>query len=195
LKPEIKVASLVVPDDLVDETGRNDNFYGLGIVVHAQPKPAFSKGLRNILLKSYDAGFGFNGLVEAATYVCIPGDRFGTKAEGKKRAQYADIVGMTICPEASMAMQLGLHYAVIAIPVDDDLDANHEGKTLEVMSRLSESSKLPAYMAKVLEATLDFAKNPPLLPQLKGNIIPGDTRLIKNENLRDFARELIDRYC
>ncbi|MEK6874297.1 MAG: MTAP family purine nucleoside phosphorylase [Nanoarchaeota archaeon] len=202
----INVASLVVPDDYIDETNRNDNLFEEGLVVHANPIPPFSQGLRKILITSanvwekqgkYMSCYStfFDGVHTQGTYVAIPGDRFGTKAEGLRRAQYASVVGMTICPEASMALQAGLHYAVAAIPVDANLDANHESQTLAVMKELSSPEKLPAYISRVVEQTKEFAKTAGPISQLKGNIIPGNLCNIKNDCLHQIAKKLISIYC
>ncbi len=196
LKECIPLESLVVPDDFVDETGRDDNLFGFGIVVHVNPRPAFSPDLRYILIEEAKKGEYFAEVVGHGTYVCISGDRFGTTAEGKRRAQYADIVGMTACPESALAIQAGLHYAVAAFPVDMDSDANHEGQTLAVMGRLSQPDKVPAYLERVIEQAKVFAQDSPLLPQLRGNIIPiTNPRQIRNEYLRAIAQELMQKYC
>ncbi len=193
LRPKIHVESLVVPDDYIDETGRDDNLFGEEVVVHANPIPAFSEGLRTILLSCVGGGM-FNEVHNKGTYVVISGDRFGTRAEGKRRAEYADIVGMTICPEASMALQLGMHYACAAFPVDTNLDANHVGGTQAVMQRLSHPSKVPLYITKVIDATQAYAKTAGNLPQLNGNVIPGDTKRIKNKILQSAAENLLRHY-
>ena len=195
LRPDsIGIGSLVIPDDYIDESGRDDNIFEKGIVIHANPRPAFSPSLREILLGcAKEMKDQFPEIHEEAVYVTIPGDRFGTAAEGKKRALYAHVVGMTGCPEAAMAVQLNLHYALVAFPVDVDSDANHEGQTLEVMRRLSSSEKVPAYVDRVIKRVLKL--EPTLLPQLKGNIIPGDLNLIENVVLRQAASELIEMYC
>ena len=192
----IGVESLVVPDDFIDESGRNDNLYGEGLVVHTSPIPPFSEQLRVILLSQAGSpGECFSKIHDKGVYVVIPGDRFGTKAEGKRRGQYADIVGMTIAPEAAIALQLGLHYAVAAFPVDTNIDANHEGGTEEVMRRLSAPERVPAYMERVVDEAKKFAPSAPLLPQLQGNIIPGDVSSLENRFLRKFGQELMDTYC
>ncbi len=196
LRPYIKVGSLVVPGSYVDESGRNDNLFGVGIVIHANPRPAFSEGLRKILLEEGTNRAYFTAVCRGdEAYVTIPGDRFGTEAEGKKRAEYADIVGMTACPEASMAMQLNMHYAIAAFVVDNDADASHEHGTLEVMKRLSEPNRVPAYIVAVIERAKEFAETAGPLPNLRGNIIPGDTLRIRNPNLGEIADELVQTYC
>lgn len=192
LRPEtIGIESLVLPDDYVDETGRDDNLFGIEMIVHANPRPAFSEELQRICYREA-SHFKLKAHL-GGTYVAIPGDRFGTTAEGRKRANYADIVGMTVCPEASLALQLGLYYVALAFVVDLDTDANHQSKTLETMKKLS--VVVPDYLNRVIKAAELFASNPPLLPQLKGNIIADDINRIENPVLRGIAKELISNYC
>lgn len=191
LKPTIKVKDLVIPHDYVDDSRRNDNIWGQGIVVHANPIPPFSEELRRIVRREGEGLFPY--VHNEAVYVTIPGDRFGTVTEGKIRSQYADVVGMTLSPEAAMALSLGMHYACVAFPVDENLDANHEGGTLKVMGELSEV--VPTYVSRLVEKAVPFAKQVGPLEQLVGNIIPGKLDTLKNKYLRDIAQELIHTYC
>lgn len=200
LQENIPVKSLVVPHDYIDESWRNPNLFGVGIVNHGSPRPAFSKEVREALLKcgadylrSVSDEPGHFVCLHEGVYVTIPGDPFGTDAEGKKRSAYADIVGETGCPEASMAMQAGLHYAVAAFPVDMDRDANHEGGTLKIMGEMSRF--VPSYISDVVNELREFAQDPPIVKNLVGNIIPGDTNRIRNHHLKDIADKLIETYC
>lgn len=185
----LELPSLVVPDDVIDESLRNDNLYGVGVVMHVNPRPPFSTPLREIILTEARTLNTTGRVDERATYVCIPGDRFGTTAEGKKRGMYADIVGMTVCPEVFMALQLGLHYAVMCFPVDKDTDARHD-KTLDWMKRYSEPEQVPQLLMNVIPKAQEFADTAPQLEQLKENVIFGDLNRIQNEALRESAREL-----
>lgn len=196
----IKLEDLVVPHDFVDESGRNDNIWGIGLVIHFNPRPAFSEELRKILIDCAKEGIYFNNIHEEGVYVTIPGDRFSTSAEGMKRSTYADIIGMTANPEAQFAMQLGMEYAVAAFPVDYDSDANHEHGTLEVMKKLSEPHRVPAYLAEVIKRTKEYVaewyiKGTKSIDQLYGGLIPQNLSLIQNPHLRKIAEELIKTYC
>ncbi len=193
LKEHIRVKDLVVPDDFWDDSRRDDNLFGVGLVVHANPNPAFSEGLRRIL---FSESFGlFPSVHQTAVYVTIPGDRFGTRAEGRMRSQYADIVGMTLSPEASMAMQLGMHYACAAFPVDRNTDANHEGETVRIMHEMGPA--VQRYVHALLPPAKEFARDPPKLAQLLGNIIPGKMERVPGycPALGRIAEELVQKYC
>ena len=196
----IKLEELVVPHDYIDETGRNDNIWGVGLVIHFNPRPAFSEGLRKILIDCAKEGNYFNNVHEHGIYVTIPGDRFSSSAEGMKRSTYADIIGMTANPEAQFAMQLGMEYAVAAFPVDYDTDANHEHGTLEIMRLLSEPHRVPAYLSNVIQRTKDYVaewykQGIKSIDQLNGGLIPCNLGLIQNPHLRKIAKELVRTYC
>ncbi len=196
LNEDIHVEDLVIPDDYIDESNRYDNVFGKGIIVHANPIPAFSISLRDVLEgAAYEHAKAFNHIHMTGTYICIPGDRFGTGAEGFKRAEYAHIVGMTLCPKAAIAIQLNMHYACAAFVVDNNYDANHSSGTLEVMHRLSQPESVPAFMETAIEKAKIFAEDPGPVYQLKGNVIPGNTNRIINPHLRKIAKELIKQYC
>ena len=201
LQEKINTRHVVIPDDYVDEKGMSDNIWGEGLVVHTAPGPAFDHRLRRMLMLS-GLDYQIDGTMvfhDEGTYVTIPGDRFGTAAEGRKRSQYADIVGMNCSPEAAMAMQMGLHYALAAFVVDSDHDANHEGATLEVMKWFSDPKRVPRYISMVINNAKRYAQELKLLPQLEGNIIfngdMDDLNRIENPNLRRVAEEIVETYC
>lgn len=194
LNSRIGVEDLVVSDDVKDETNRNYNLFGNGFVTHFNQRPPFSEGLREILLSEADVT-AFSAVHDGGTCVIIPGDGFGSKAEGKARSKYASIVGMTMCPETQMALQLNIHYAVACFVVDVDSDANHEGATLEVMRLLSQPHRVPEYISRVIQEAQIFANHAGPIPQLKGGIISVNPDAIKNQYLREIAKGLVEIYC
>lgn len=196
---KIHVKDLVVPDTYDNQSGRDENLFGIGFVMHSAGVPAFSEGLRELLIAAGKDLVGegenrFHCLHETGTYVCIPGDGFGPKAEGYRRAQQgADIVGMTLCPEARMAVQLDLPYACAALPVDLDLDANHERSTMRVMGELG--PVVQEYIRRLVPPAIAFAQQEHRLSQLGGGIIAQRFDRIPNPHLRQIAQELRAKYC
>jgi 5'-methylthioadenosine phosphorylase len=58
---------------------------------------------------------------EKGTVVTIEGPRFSTKAESKMFRQWgADIINMSIAPEAALANEAGVPYAAVAMSTDYD---------------------------------------------------------------------------
>ena len=57
----------------------------------------------------------------AGTYVCMEGPQFSTRAESHLHRQWgADLVGMTCMPEAKLAREAEICYALVALPTDYD---------------------------------------------------------------------------
>jgi len=114
---------LVLPDDLLDFTrNRPSTFYegkGIGFI---RQFPVFCETLRSALLRAakrrnegrgQERGVG--KLHFGGTYACTEGPRLETPAEIRYLARSgADLVGMTLCPEAFLARELEICYAPVA---------------------------------------------------------------------------------
>ncbi|MEA3309433.1 MAG: S-methyl-5'-thioinosine phosphorylase [Chloroflexota bacterium] len=116
----IPPGALVVLDQFIDFTqGRAGTFFDGGDsgLVHTEMTNPYCPALRAQLL-ALAAEHGLE-LVSQGTYVCTDGPRFETAAEVRMYAQLGgDVVGMTGVPEASLARELGLHYAAVALSIN-----------------------------------------------------------------------------
>jgi 5'-methylthioadenosine phosphorylase len=106
---------LVLPDDLLDFTrNRPSTFYegkGIGFI---RQSPVFCEPLRERLRSSAKRSEG-GKLHVGGTYACTEGPRLETPAEIRFLAGAgADLVGMTLCPEAFLARELEICYAPVA---------------------------------------------------------------------------------
>ena len=112
---KVRPGDLVLPDDLLDFTrNRPSTFYeGKGIGFLRQ-FPVFCETLREALRSAAmrrEAGRFYAG----GTYACTEGPRLETPAEIRFLARAgADLVGMTLCPEAFLARELEICYAPVA---------------------------------------------------------------------------------
>jgi len=79
----------------------------------------FSAFLRNLLIReARELGLPVH---PKGTVVTIEGPRFSTRAESQMfRKLGADIINMSIAPEAILAFEAGIPYAVIALSTDYD---------------------------------------------------------------------------
>jgi len=119
-KQEIKPGDLVIPDQLIDRTrSRANSFFGGGIVVHIPFAEPFCPVLSQILLEAAkETGASVH---PKGTYVVMEGPAFSTKAESRLyRSWGADIIGMTALPEAKLAREAEICYAIIAGVTDYD---------------------------------------------------------------------------
>ncbi|HLP71576.1 MAG TPA: S-methyl-5'-thioadenosine phosphorylase [Bacteroidales bacterium] len=123
LREEIRRGDLVVPDQFIDFTRRRpltffDEFEP-GKMKHTPMADPFDKHLREIIIRSA-VSEGIN-IHEQGTVITIEGPRFSTRAESKMfRAWGADLVNMSIAPEAILANEIGIPYAIIAMSTDYD---------------------------------------------------------------------------
>lgn len=118
LVKRFRPGDLALPDDLLDFTrNRPSTFYegtGLGFV---RQFPVFCETLRDALKASWSGLPRPRGirLHNAGVYACTEGPRLETPAEIRFLASAgADMVGMTLCPEAFLARELEICYAPVA---------------------------------------------------------------------------------
>lgn len=118
LAKRFRPGDLALPDDLLDFTrNRPSTFYegsGFGFL---RQFPVFCESLRDALRASWRTLKRLPGarLHNAGVYACTEGPRLETPAEVRFLARAgADMVGMTLCPEAFLARELEICYAPVA---------------------------------------------------------------------------------
>jgi len=109
---------LALPDQLIDYThGRLSTYGGAGAPVrHVEFGEPFSASLRGrIAAAAADCGFS----VRAGTYGVTQGPRLETAAEIERlKRDGCAMVGMTAMPEAALARELDIDYAICAVAVN-----------------------------------------------------------------------------
>jgi 5'-methylthioadenosine phosphorylase len=123
LREEIDRGHIVIPDQFIDFTRfRKNTFHETfdpGSPVHTAMADPFSAKLRELMIAAaIDLGLKFH---PTGTIVTIEGPRFSTRAESVMfRNLGADIINMSIAPEAALANEAGLSYAALALSTDYD---------------------------------------------------------------------------
>ncbi len=127
LREEIEPGHIVIPSQLFDRTRlRSQTFFDEpGLVVHVSVADPICPYLANVL---YEAVAATGKTVhKGGEFVIIEGPRFSTKSESRVFRQLGfDIIGMTAIPEAFLAREAGMSYAIIAHVTD--YDVWHESK-------------------------------------------------------------------
>ncbi len=119
-KEELKPGELLVPDQVIDRTrGRISTFFGDGVVVHVSFADPFCPELSRFLYQcAKEAGADVH---MGGTYIAMEGPAFSTRAESRLyKAWGADVVGMTVLPEAKLAREAEICYASICCITDYD---------------------------------------------------------------------------
>ncbi|MGH2639652.1 MAG: S-methyl-5'-thioadenosine phosphorylase [Rhabdochlamydiaceae bacterium] len=124
LQENLKPGDFVFPDQFIDRTKRRrDTFYDGAQVAHVSSADPLCPQIRKVLSDSA-ARIGANRH-DSGTYVCIEGPRFSTRAESKLFREWgADIIGMTLYPECTLAREAEICYACLAMVTDYDVWAD-----------------------------------------------------------------------
>jgi len=123
LREEIQRGDLVFPDQFIDFTRRREvSFYETfqpHSPLHTPMAEPFSKELRRLFITSAKELQLTHH--ETWTVVTIEGARFSTRAESNMfRMRWADIINMSIAPEAILANEVWIPYVTIAMSTDYD---------------------------------------------------------------------------
>src|SRR4030042_1736053 len=133
-KEELKPGHLLIPDQVIDRTrGRVSTFFSGGIVAHIQFADPFCPVLNDIVYKAAkEAGATVH---KGGTFIAMEGPAFSTRAESRLyKAWGADVLGMTVLPEAKLAREAEICYASIAcIPAYDSWHEANEAVSVEAI--------------------------------------------------------------
>lgn len=152
MKEHISPGEMVVPDQLFDRTKdvRPSTFFGDGIVGHVSMADPFCDELRQVVMKSArDCGATVHA---GGTYVCMEGPQFSTRAESHfyRGAVDADIIGMTAIPEAKLAREAEMCYALLAMGTDYDCwhEEEEDVSVAAVLATLKANSEMGKSIVK-----------------------------------------------
>ncbi len=152
LKEEIPPLDFVLPDQVIDRTkGRPSTFFENGIVGHVTFGDPFCETMRaKILPVAEQQGIKMHG---KETLICMEGPAFSTRAESNLyRSWGAGVINMSTLPEAKLAREAEICYAVICMSTDYDCwHESEESVTVEmVMNNVSNNSANAKKLLKAL---------------------------------------------
>ena len=119
-KEELSPGTFVLVDDFVDRTLRRESsFFGNGCVAHVSFARPVGPALQDLVARAAE-GEGI-AIRRGGTAVCMEGPQFSTLAESLtyKGLGY-DVIHMTSMPEAKLAREAEITYAVVAMVTDYD---------------------------------------------------------------------------
>jgi 5'-methylthioadenosine phosphorylase len=120
LREHLRPRDLVIPDQIIDKTTKRDStFFDSSPAVHVEFAAPFCTVLRKHLLDC--AGAVRTTVHDGGTYVCMEGPAFSTRAESEMHRSWGgDLIGMTAMPEAKLAREAEMAYALVCLPSDYD---------------------------------------------------------------------------
>jgi 5'-methylthioadenosine phosphorylase len=152
---DYKPGHIALPDQFIDFTkSREYTFYDGGQVAHVSMADPFCPEIRDVAAKVIEKlNFPFQ---RKATYVCIEGPRFSTRSESKffRDIMKADIIGMTLVPEVTLAREAEICYLSVATVTDYDVWADVPVTSKEIIETLhknvEKTKKLVAELIPVI---------------------------------------------
>ncbi len=156
LQEKLAPGEFVAVDQLIDRTvGRERSFFAGGVVAHVPLADPICPRLSDLVVKSVKkAGAKVHA---AGTYVAIEGPQFSTRAESHLFRQWgADVIGMTAMPEARLAREAELPYALLGMVTDYDCwrDDKADVDVSDILSVMSANADMARESLRQLAAVL-----------------------------------------
>lgn len=136
LREDYAPGHIVVPDQIFDFTrGRARTFFSEGLVAHVSTADPLCADLSLQVTEALTSAGATTH--HGGTFITIEGPRFSTRAESNVFRQWGmSLIGMTASPEAFLAREAEMCYAVMAHVTDYDVwHTSEEPVTVEIVVR------------------------------------------------------------
>ena len=134
IAPSLGAGTIVLPEQIIDYTWGRPSTYFEGAeqpVTHIDFTHPYDEETRQMAIAA--ARDARVALVEGGTYAAMQGPRLETKAEiDRLERDGATMVGMTGMPEASLARELGMKYAALAVVVNPAAGRGASARTVSL---------------------------------------------------------------
>lgn len=144
LSEDLPPGRFVAVDQFIDNTrGRPSSFFDNGFVAHVSMADPVCARLSKHAAKAVEKAGG--SVTEGATYLAMEGPQFSTRAESKLYRHWgAEVIGMTGMPEAKLAREAELPYAMLAMVTDWDSwrDGEASVDVGEIVAQMQSNSQL-----------------------------------------------------
>lgn len=194
LREDFAPGDIVIPDQLFDFTrGRKRSFFENGLVAHISAADPFCADLSAHLYKA--AVQTGRPVHHGGAFITIEGPRFSTRVESHTfRAWGMSVIGMTTSPEAFLAREAEMCYAVMAHVTDYDCwHVSEEPVTVEmVIEILNRNTEIAQQAVKDLIRILPWERTCDCQNALASALIT-DPKVIPLET-RQRLELLVEKY-
>ncbi|USU08364.1 S-methyl-5'-thioadenosine phosphorylase [Sphingomonadaceae bacterium OTU29MARTA1] len=171
--------SFTIVDQFIDRTkGRPSSFFGTGLVAHVSMADPVCPRLSALV------GDAAGEVDRGGTYLAMEGPQFSTRAESLLYRQWGcHVIGMTAMPEAKLAREAELPYALVGMVTDYDCWREGEAAVdvAQVIAQLSANAAKARAMVVRLLRSLSAERMPSPIDSCL------DTAIITAKSARDPA--------
>lgn len=162
LREELEPGRFVIVDQFIDRTvARPSSFFTSGLVGHVSMAEPVCPRLSAFAAEAVAAAGG--KVAKGATYLAMEGPQFSSRAESLLYRQWgADVIGMTAMPEAKLAREAELPYALIGMVTDYDCWRESEAhvEVAEVIAQMHRNGDTARRTVSALVAALPSERTP-----------------------------------
>ncbi|WP_066587638.1 S-methyl-5'-thioadenosine phosphorylase [Sphingomonas pruni] len=162
LEEDLPPGHFVVVEQFIDRTvHRASSFFGTGMVAHVSMADPVCERLSGFAAAAVEAAGG--KVATGATYLAMEGPQFSTRAESLLYRDWgADVIGMTAMPEAKLAREAELPYALIGMVTDYDCWRESEApvEVAEVIAQMHKNGEVARRTVEAFVEALPSERTP-----------------------------------
>ncbi|MDB5692161.1 MAG: S-methyl-5-thioadenosine phosphorylase [Alphaproteobacteria bacterium] len=161
LREELPPGRFVIVDQFVDRTvGRAASFFGTGLVAHVSMADPVCPRLSRLAADAAESAGA--EVTRGGSYLAMEGPQFSSRAESELYRQWGcDVIGMTAMPEAKLAREAELPYALVGMVTDYDCwRAGEAVDVAEVLTQLQANAGTARHLVEALAQSLPPERAP-----------------------------------
>jgi 5'-methylthioadenosine phosphorylase len=161
LREELPPGRFVVVDQFVDRTvARAASFFGTGLVAHVSMADPVCPRLSRLAADAAETAGA--EVTRGGSYLAMEGPQFSSRAESELYRQWGcDVIGMTAMPEAKLAREAELPYALVGMVTDYDCwRAGEAVDVAEVLTQLQANAGTARGLVEALALALPQERVP-----------------------------------
>jgi 5'-methylthioadenosine phosphorylase len=162
LREELAPGRFVVVDQFIDRTfAREKSFFGPGLVAHVSMADPVCERMSALAAAAAEAAGA--QVAKGGTYLAMEGPQFSTRAESELYRMWGcDVIGMTAMPEAKLAREAELPYALVGMVTDYDCwrGAEEKVEVSDIIAQLNANAETARRLIVELARTLPATREP-----------------------------------
>jgi 5'-methylthioadenosine phosphorylase len=162
LREDLPPGHFMVVDQFIDRTfARDKSFFGPGLVAHVSMAEPVCPRLSGLLAAAAEAAGA--SVANGGTYLAMEGPQFSSRAESELyRLWGCDVIGMTAMPEAKLAREAELPYALVGMVTDYDCWRQGEEavEVAAIVARLMANAGTARHMVEAFAQKLTAGRAP-----------------------------------